>query len=755
MADHDTLIGFVSGDGDRPAPQADTIASRYAILGVLGQGASGVVYKVHDLELDEIVALKRLRTGLGAAAVARFRREVRLARRVTHPNVVRIHDLGEADGAPYLTMEWVDGRSLRHYLEDGGVPPDMLPTWCAQLFAGVAAAHAAGVVHCDLKPDNVLVSATGRVAVADFGIAHVTASLPGVFAGTPAYMAPEQARGAASPQSDQYALAAMLFELIAGVPPWPNATPAEVAARRHLPVPNLQTACGAIPAHLVEAVTRALSPEPGDRFPSLLAFQAALDPRDVEPVQAPRPSLRPRAASVAVVVGPIVASAVGASDEVTRWCEPVGEALSECLAGSVDLRVRPRTAWQASRGADALARAASIGATALASGELSADGEGWALLLRLETLPGGYQVWSGRFRGADVLEVVSRAAAGVASALAARLPEVALPRQPAAIERYLSVRQRLRRAWLGEADAALAAAQAAAAEFPDEPMLLALYAEVAADEAMRTDRRDVLDAGRQAATQALALAPDLGEAWYAVARMSWIDGRYSEVVAALRTTLTRAPGHGRAHEMLGALLLEIGEIREALDHLAAAREIDPTSMTLVGEWVRAHALLGDWDAVDAALADTRSVPADAQRIVLIARLYGWRGRAGPPVVLMPESVVLTPASQFVALIQEFQAGGWPDAQMLALGELASSVQTSTRLRMALLQIDIESRCWMRPDTAFERLRALVAMPFIDKNWMLYCPVLATLREHSEFPALLSTVIERSGALHPAGHVATR
>ncbi|HTR54077.1 MAG TPA: serine/threonine-protein kinase, partial [Kofleriaceae bacterium] len=174
-----------------------TIADRYDLLELLGEGGMGAVYRARDRELDELVALKVIRAELARDPIMleRFRLEVKLARRVTHGNVARTFELGRTADLAFCTMELVDGEALtRRLAREHRLPlADAVGVACA-LLDGLAAAHAAGVVHRDIKPDNVLVSHDGRIVLADFGVASL-ATGAGELSGTPTYMAPEQARG--------------------------------------------------------------------------------------------------------------------------------------------------------------------------------------------------------------------------------------------------------------------------------------------------------------------------------------------------------------------------------------------------------------------------------------------------------------------------------------------------------------------------------------------------------------------------------
>ncbi len=251
------------GVGEATLPLGRDLAGRYEIQDVLGAGGMGVVYRARDRELGEIVALKMLRDRADPDALERFRLELRLARRVSHPNVVRVHDLGEADGAEgggrFITMEYVAGPSLSRALMEGGPLP--IPAAVAlgkQLARALAVVHAQGVIHRDLKPQNVLLAADGEAKLADFGIANLARGDDGTdwregVTGTLAYMAPEQLLGEPPDRrTDVYALGVVLYEALTGVPPFPAPSPEVLVAR---------SLAGAAPApgEIRPAIPRALS----------------------------------------------------------------------------------------------------------------------------------------------------------------------------------------------------------------------------------------------------------------------------------------------------------------------------------------------------------------------------------------------------------------------------------------------------------------------------------------------------------------
>src|SRR5512145_2556349 len=208
-----------SGEIDHGRFEPGTLlGGRYRIIGRLGRGGMGEVYRADDLKLGQPVALKFLPPDVDQdpARLTQLHTEVRMARQVSHPNVCRVYDIDEIDGHTFLSMEYVDGEDLASLLRRiGRFPEDRGLEIARQICAGLAAAHERGVVHRDFKPANVMIDGTGKVRITDFGLAGLSGET--IRAGTPAYMAPEQlAGGEVTPQSDIYALGLVLYELFTG-----------------------------------------------------------------------------------------------------------------------------------------------------------------------------------------------------------------------------------------------------------------------------------------------------------------------------------------------------------------------------------------------------------------------------------------------------------------------------------------------------------------------------------------------------------
>jgi formylglycine-generating enzyme required for sulfatase activity len=298
------------GERGRPRhrPATGDRVDRYVIDAVLGRGGMGVVYRARDPELGRAVAIKVLRPG--AAGGERLRREAQALAKLSHPNVVTVYDVGTHEGQPFIAMALIEGDTLRHWLTTPRTPEAVLQVLLAA-GRGLAAAHEVGLIHRDLKPDNVFVSHTGQVLVGDFGLVRgidsgeivtihesgddadegeIAPALTrtGVLLGTPAYMAPEQAAGGATMASDQFSFCVTAWEAFIGARPFGGATTAELLASiRGGAV--IEPADGrALPPRIDAALRRGLSADPAQRFPSMNALLAALEP-NVEPAPAPAP----------------------------------------------------------------------------------------------------------------------------------------------------------------------------------------------------------------------------------------------------------------------------------------------------------------------------------------------------------------------------------------------------------------------------------------------------------------------------------
>jgi tetratricopeptide (TPR) repeat protein len=313
-----TFDGTAATVDGPPGPPAETTgapgpAAGYEILSELGRGGMGVVYKARQIGLNRVVALKMVLSGAHASQhqLDRFRTEAEAVARLRHPHIVQIYEVGERDGLPYFSLEYLDGGSLSDQIKREPQAPDRAAKVAVQLASGVQYAHAHGIVHRDLKPANILFDADGVPKITDFGLAKKLEAgasgqtQSGTIVGTPSYMAPEQARGEVrelGPAADIYSLGAILYELLTGRPPFHGATLLETLeqVRTQEPVPPRQLV-PKVPRDLETIALKCLQKEPAKRYPSAQAMADDL--------------------AHFLAGQPILARPVGSVERFVRWCK--------------------------------------------------------------------------------------------------------------------------------------------------------------------------------------------------------------------------------------------------------------------------------------------------------------------------------------------------------------------------------------------------------------------------------------------------
>ncbi|MGE5184486.1 MAG: protein kinase domain-containing protein, partial [Acidobacteriota bacterium] len=619
-----------------PPPQL--IADRYEIQGLVGAGGMGRVYRAHDRTLDELVALKLLRAELldTPGVLERFRQEVKLARRVTSPHVVRTFDLGQHGSDHFLTMEYIDGRSLAQLLDDGPPPIAEAVRIAREVAAGMAAAHAVGVLHRDLKPDNVLIARTGRIAITDFGIAMPSASPIATadrFVGTPAYMAPEQVEHGAPIGSpvDVYAFGAIVYEMLTGQRPFAGGDPIQVAIARLREPPPDPRAVRAVPDALAELVLRCMARDPAARFADGAALAAALARPYDSPVAKPAGLFLqaiPARTSRSVAILPL-----RAAPELAELADGLGEEIVDALSLTRALRVRPLASVRKGVAADAdpLEVGRQLDVEVVVDGSVRLRGEQVRISARALGVADGFLLWASHFdaRPDALLAASDEVVRAIARALTV---ELAMPARgasdPRATELYLAAKARLRASWMsGRLDNIVADLERAHALAPDDPAILATLAIAQARVSFFDGGDAPLAKARELAARAIAVAPALGDSWFARGMAQFYSGAVPEAAAALVHACLRAPGFAMAQAMLGSLLLEAGHLPAALTHLQAAESLDPLGLAHV-DLPRAFIYDGRWDDAFRELDRARSAPGFVARgfdEISRARYRMWRG----------------------------------------------------------------------------------------------------------------------------------
>ncbi len=758
------------------------VGGRYEILGLLGAGGMGAVYRARDTELDEMVALKMLHGELvdDPAMLTRFRQEAKLARRVTHKNVARTFDIGEHAGAKFLTMELVEGQSLASFVTDRGrlAPAEAVPI-VREVCAAISAAHAAGVVHRDLKPDNVLLGNDGRVVVTDFGIARALAvggrstnTLGGVV-GTPEYMAPEQVEGASDidGRADIYALGAMMYELFTGQPAWSGDTPYVIAAARLVrPPPDPRTVMPSLPSGLAEVVMRCMAKDRAARFAtaddlslSLLQASASESVKSTDPADPPisrRPALDLRARSAADKTVAVLPFHNGGSPEDAYLADGLTDDLIDMLSMTRGLKVRPWGAVAHLRGQerDPGEAGRELGVGVVVQGSVRKTPVGVRANARLIGVADGFQLWAKRFDrpASEALLINDEAAKAIAEALTVHftVKPRAAPTDPAAIDLYLRASHVLAKFLRPDIAHAVQLYEQALARAPNDPTILSGCARARVRLAFfgGDGSKRLLELALEAAERAVAGAPENGESWAALAAARFMGGDPPGAVRAAVAALTRAPGLAPAQEILGRILLEIGEVDLAAVRLRTALSIDPSVLMPRWDLVRMHGLLREWGRADALL----ELPAEGQggrvmKFLCRSRLALWRGQDhheldDPP----PMGSEFGTFADREAIHQVICTRELDDAHRDALERSARAADTGSRRRSFFFQLNAELLAYVfEVDGALASLRESVDAGLLDLLWMDRCPVLDAVRKDARFEPLRAEVAARAQPVRSA------
>ncbi len=767
-----TLDGGTTSVGD-----AELVAGRYRIVRWLGGGGMGRVYEALDTELDERVALKVLRGGLSEEALDRFRREVKLTRRIQHKNVARMFDIGEHKGEKFLTMELVEGDPLTR--EVGATPmtwPRLLEL-AQQICAGLSAAHAAGVIHRDLKPDNVLIErATNRAVITDFGIARggddPSVTQVGAVVGTPRYMAPEQLAGReVDVRADVFSLGVMLFELATGARPWPGDNPISIAVAQATTSPRtIDTTSGTIPGWFAALVASCLQLDPADRPASAAELVAA---RDTGPLpakrerasRAARPSKAPPSGAPPPRPHAVREPAQATMHEPTSLavlpvtCAPgdeyladgLLEDLADTLSTTPGIRVRPTGVVRSATAPDARDIGQRLHVDHVVSASLRRTPSGLRIATRLLSVADGFQIWAHKTdcTEAEVLSVADELARGIAAALSARATSATKPTDPRAVDLYLRARAELRRFWGNHAETAAGLLEQAVSYAPTSPPILGAYAYASVQAWVMRGEPELKPRAEQALERALASGH--GEAVLASAQYLFNCGEPERAAADLARALVRTPMSAQTHELAGKILVEIAGPGQARQHYETARGLDPGRAQVIdNDLARIDALEGKWADAERRVADllADSDPSIAQLgWVSRSRQTVWRGKREVLLELGRTFATRVPAgvSPLFKFLAALDRGGNIDREAW-LRSLDLPIRPGEPLRQILIRNQVMCELALafdEVDLALTGIERLDTMGFMDVTWLDLCPLMAKIVERRRFVQLRQLIGDRA------------
>jgi TolB-like protein/Tfp pilus assembly protein PilF len=612
----------------------------YEILGQIGAGGMGEVYRAKDPRLGRDVAIKVLPASFSQDAdrLRRFEQEARAAGVLNHPNITAVYDIGTHDGAPYVVQELLEGETLRAVLAGATLPPRKAIDYALQIAHGLAAAHEKGIVHRDLKPENLFVTKDGRIKILDFGLAKlihteeespITAlptetagTEPGVVLGTLSYMSPEQVRGQPTDtRSDIFSFGAILYELLSGRRAFRGASAADtMSAILKEDPPDLSVTNQDLPPGLERTVRHCLEKSPEQRFQSArdLAFdlESLSDMRHVTAGRAARAASPPRrrllllGAGVAVVLlalggitwvrsrgNPIHSVAVlpfvnGSRDPDAEYLsDGITESVINSLSHLSQLRVTARSTAFRYKGRDVDPRKVGrdLGVGAIVSGNVSRRGDTLVIQADLMDVGNGSQLWGNHYNRklSDILTVQEEIAREISEKLRLRLTgeekEKLTKRYTANTEAY-QLYLKGRYAWEKRSESGLQQSieyfQQAIEKDPGYALAYAgladSYAVLASYSLMSPG--EAFPRARAAARKALEIDDGLAQAHATLAMtLEFYDGDFPSSEAEYKKAIAIDGNYATAHHWYGLLLMTLGRFDEALTEMRRAAELDPFS----------------------------------------------------------------------------------------------------------------------------------------------------------------------------------
>jgi tetratricopeptide (TPR) repeat protein len=710
------------------------LAGRYEITALLGEGGMGAVYRAHDRELAEDIALKVLKPELATApnALGRFRREVKLARRVTHVNVARTYDLGFHDGAYFLTMELITGESLAAFARTA-IPLGEALRIAHEVCLGLGEAHAVGVVHRDLKPENVMLAET-RVVVTDFGIAralegadaHATA---GNVTGTPAYMAPEQVEGKAiDGRSDVYALGVMLFQLLTGGLPFQGDTAFSLAAARLVSnAPDVRTLVPDLPEGVAELIARMLARRREDRP------DATSVGRDIDRLRGARSGTESRPLAFTSDL-PLV------STTRTAVLRPFDSDFASGALG-LDLERALADALTACKGALITSARTSPGAKGelVIEGQVRGSGGKVRVRARLVDTTRGTTIWAESVTGAadDPFGLEDALTAAVVAAVTQATARVHGPSDPALRARFDEMRKFLGRFNQNDTRRAVATAEALLAEAPHDPWILGALGLGIVQIWLAGGSTDsaLIARAEELALRAIDLEPRAADAYVVIGSIRLGVCDYRAALRAVQEALRHNPRLAQAHHVIAMIMGEVGSLDEAVRRLELCLRLDPSSLTARNTHVWALALLGKKAAAEQAIAEAHAIAGAGSFIPMEIRLCVWWHEPERAASLLERVSALKTGGVLgfaTPFLRAYASGKRIEGYDEALTQQAFR-EASPRRRCGMSQVFAEYYADRgEEEQVFVWLDEAMKLPFIDMAWLDLCPSLAAIRPSPRF-----------------------
>ena len=574
------------------------LEGRYSVERELGQGGMAIVYLAHDLRHDRKVALKVLRPELASdIGPDRFLREIKLAAGLTHPHILPLYDSGQADGLLFYVMPNMEGESLREYLDaKGQLPLDEALKIAREVASALDYAHRHSVVHRDIKPENILLH-DGSATVADFGIgkalseAEAEITQTGMMLGTPTYISPEQASGEPDidGRSDLYSLGCVLYEMLAGEPPFTGPNAQAIITKRFVsPIPKVR-AVRDIPEAVDDVATRALARTPVDRFPSAAEFADTL--KELQATGGTPPgglAAVPKAAPPKQSIAVVPLANMSADPENEYFSDGMTEEVINALAKLPGVQVASRTSCFAFKGKEVDVRKVGeqLGVANVLEGSVRKIGNRIRLNAQLVDVANGYHLWSETYdrQLEDVFAIQDEISRAIVDALKVRLvgetEQIVAPATEDIQAYNLYLKGRFFYHKYSESEYFRKALDFFQHALEKDPEFARAYSGIAdvwtalADDWVAPE--EAYPRAEENALKAVQLEPTLAEAYAALGKVrGWYEWDFAAAERDLRKAVELNPNYAEAHFALGSVLPSIGQLDEAIEVLRKALVLDP------------------------------------------------------------------------------------------------------------------------------------------------------------------------------------
>lgn len=729
------------------------LADGYSVIREIGRGGAASVFLAEDLKHHRQVAIKILHPELAAAVgTDRFLREIEIVARLTHPHILPLYDSGAAGGLLYFVMPYVEGENLRERLDrEKQLPIDEALRLTGEISDALAYAHRQGLIHRDIKPANVLLS-EGHALLADFGIAQAVGdagagrlTATGLTPGTPAYMSPEQGTGTTmlDERSDIYSLACVLYEMLAGHPPFMGSSRQEILARHLMdPVPSLEAARSSIPEAVNRTVRQALAKEHVDRFDSADAFAAALQ----LPASGNGPS---RARSIAV----LPFTSLSRDPENEYFSDGLSEDLINALTHIRDFRVAARSSAFSFKGrsVDARVIGRELNVGKVLEGSVQRAGNRLRVTAELINAEDGYHIWSEQYDRdmADIFAVQDEITGAIVDALKVELidgGEAALSQRRTrdldAYHLYLKGRYHWNKSTTEDYWKAISHFGAAIGRDPQYARayvgLADAYASLGDAGHSAISPKEAFSTAGAAVRKALELDDRLSEAYATMGHLRMHEFAWQEADRAFRRAIELNPNHPSAYRFYAFFFASRARWEEAIATLRRALDLDPVSLGIMTDLGVLSYLARDFDG---AIAQYQRVlemdPTFIRAHVTLGSAYAHKGLHGEAIAATRTAMEMSgDLSKLAALGRTYGLAGMREEALDAAEQLESLSKERYVTPYAFTLVYASLR---DTDRALAYLRRACAEGVSDLIYLTVDPFLDNLRGDPRFTALLESV----------------